>query len=281
MNVALNTSARTGAALQSHGAVLAFENGTEHFLWGSENAHHWVGLPQFDNLIGQTALQVFDRRLTHAIRNANSHDPDTERRLRLGIFRLAETDVQAWMFTNGNHFIIELVSPPTDPDPDPTTTLNDVALLNAQLLLPDDTTALQECARVLRTLSGFKSVAVMAGQGIDANVITCSGDPFATPVPWSVGRHIHEIPDLTAPVLTLRGADVPRSALNASGMIAPGPAQAQALAAYCTACATMGFGNPSAKPMYFAFLHHMPRALNSRTRFALDHLGLLLRHRFA
>lgn len=279
MNVARHFSYEPSVALQSRGALLAFDYGTEQFAWGSENAHKWVGHYAFNSLAGSTAFQIFEHSLTHAQRNANSHPLDLGKRDRLGVFTIADRTCEAWMFRTEKHFVVELTRCPDGPEPMGFTTLGDVQTLNRRLKVNHDATALTDCAAVLRTLSGYNCVAVLRNDGSDGIPLATAGEPLAMALPWAVDALLHEVEDLNAPVLTLGGADVSPGSLAASGLIAPRRDHVMQIADKITATATMGFGGNEAPTAYIAFFHRTPRLLNTRTRLALQHLSLLLDHR--
>ena len=222
--------------------------------------------------------------ITHTIRNAITQVKLTAGNVRLGIFDVAGQMSEVWLCQKCDQLIIDVYAAnEKESSPDPFDILHDMQLLNHLLGDTDDAEALHDCARVVRTLSGFNNVTVCWLNDGKMDVAAQVGPSLSRPLKWPISNVIHIIQYLssqTVEVIKLPNGPTPEVA--SSGLAAPKRTVLESLitAGIC-ACTTVGFG-ASEKPVgLFALLHSAPHNPNRRTVLVLEHLRHLLTQRFS
>ena len=279
MNIETDIRTEEARVIQARGALMAVELGSERFVVVSENAYIFAGSQTHEELLGRPAIEWLGRRVTHAMRNAESQPSLEVRRHFMGQFELAAGYCDLSVYATPSHLVIEIVPTIGEREPTAYDVLKDVHVLTDVILGGADRKAMfEKLVALLRTISGFHCVALDVDTGAAFETVTFSGRSKIAEVACPAQPQLKIVEDVNLPSVGLVGtpdADLPN--LTCSLLAQPSEAALSELQnAGVAACSSVGLFRDGRLWGRLKFLHETPRVPNKRTQLALAHLCPLI-----
>ncbi len=273
-------SADRSTSFQSRGALFAVDEESERLLFASLNAGACVGTSTADEFLGQSVRDVLGRKVTHALRNAESMPSLDRRRQEIGQFELAGTEWALSVFRTGATLILEALPKVGEHDPSAHDVIKDVEVLTDVLLTPSDPeSVMARFIALVRTMSGYHCVCLERGS--DSAVV--SGRTALSRATCETPEQLHILHDVNASAVGLTGFDGRHlPPLDLSALRIPGERHlASCRAVGVAACASVGLRWGGRLLGTLKFFHETPRTPNKRTQFAVAHLAPLIGQRLS
>lgn len=275
MKLESEISADRSTTFQARGALFAIDEKSERFRFASSNARSFVGTSSTHQLLGQPVRDVLGRKVTHALRNAESMPSLQRRRQHIGQFRLSGTECTMSVFRTGTVLILEALPKVGEHDPSAYDVIKDVEVLTDVLLAQTDAERnLARFVALVRTMSGYHCVCLERR----SDIFAVSGRTALSEAMCETPDQLHVVHNVHASGVGLEGLDdrdVPP--LDLSALRIPSESHLSSCReAGVVACASVGLRWEGKLLGTLKFLHETPRTPNKRTQFAVAHLAPLI-----
>lgn len=269
----------TTDGFQSRGALFGINPQTERFVFGSPNVGEVLGIGTASSLVGKPFYAVLGREVSHALRNAETHQSLKRRRRNLGILGLSHRQFEFEVFLSKGVLVVEATPHTGGASPSVYDVFGDVDVLTDALLEPvSETQPFKRFISLLKTMSGYHTVALDRLDGACCETVSVAGLPELAECPAPFAKQFCSVLDIAAPSMEVElptGWTLDDLAL--SGLLHPNALDKAALtAAGVASCASIGLWRGEELWGRIKFLHLQPRLPNKRTQLALSHLTPLI-----
>ena len=277
-------SADHSMSIQAQGALLAVDERSEQFLFGSENAHRFADVSRTSELFGRTIREVLGREITHALRNAETMPSLDRRRQHIGQFDLSGTVCDMSVFRVGSSLVLEATRKVGDHVPSAYDVMKDVEVFSDVLLSCGDLEKqIQRFVALMRTMSGYHCVSLEQRNESGVLHTTTSGRDSLAGSHCEGKDQLHFVYDVDAPSVGLAvddGIEVPP--LDMSALRVPSDdCLSSCRSTGVAALASIGLRWGGRLQGTLKFLHATPRVPNKRTQLAVAHLAPLIGQRLS
>ncbi|MEM6538885.1 MAG: hypothetical protein AAF668_14290 [Pseudomonadota bacterium] len=282
MSVASEIPKDSPIEFQSRGAIFGIDPQTECFVFGSSNVDGVLGIGDGSELIGRPFYNILGRNVSHALRNAETHQSLTQRRRYIGDLTMSRGMFAFEVFMSNGVLVVEAVPCGGVAMPSALDVLNDVDILSEALL--ESTSQIESFKRfvsLLKTMSGYHCVALDQFDDEDATLLTSAGLTKLADNPAPFTNQFSYVFDLQAASVFI---DLPPGWTNRdfdlSGLKQPNQKdRAELSRAEIASCASIGLWRGEHVWGRIKFFHQQPRFPNRRTHLALAHLAPLIHQR--
>ncbi|MCG6882134.1 MAG: hypothetical protein LJE62_00085 [Silicimonas sp.] len=265
--------------IQSRGAFLAIEQGTERIVAVSENVHVFAGSHSHDELLGRPAIEWLGRRVIHALRNAETNPALNRRRLHLGQFEMAAGFCDLTAHATRGLLQVEVIPTVGDRVPGPYEVLKDVQFLTDEVTESDGSEqGLARLVSLFRTISAYHCIALDILTPTGFETVATAGRAELAEADCLASVQAHVVEDANLPTVGLSALsedewpDVSLSALSQP----PNEMLESLRRVGAAASYSIGIFDGGILIGRLKFLHATPRLPNKRTELTLAHMAPLL-----
>lgn len=279
MKFELEFHQQKGVAIQSSGALLAFQSSDSKIALVSDNYREFLGDLAKEIPLGRNVRDVVGAEVFHALRNVSVLPSIRKRREYIGRFKVAGNTLDLSVFQSGSCIVVEMTGIEPDPFPSAYDVLKDVLLIQdrVQSAETEDQIFLNTLT-LLRTISGYDYVAACRYRENTSEIIANSGTSLSAFEILEVNSQMHIVPNLDQRAVEVHAlSDVDKFDLSLSGLRwPPTPSLEKLRQIGAAACLTQGIKRQDRMWGYLTFMHRSPRLPNHRTRLTLSHLQPLI-----